>query len=134
MRPILLATLFSSMLFAAPVQWIVDYDSALSEAKKTHRPLMLFLSKPHCKTCRFMKEKVFTDPKVQAYLQKHYVTAKLNVGDHTLPEKYRMRMSPVFTFIDPEQTEIVEQIIGGRKATAFMQTLHNVLDENPQFR
>lgn len=134
MRPMFLATLFSSMLYAAPLQWMGDYDSALSEAKKVHRPLMLFLSKPHCKTCRFMQEKVFTDPKVQAYLQKHYVAAKLNVKDHTLPEKYRMPMSPVFTFVDPAQDEIVEQIIGGKKATAFLQTLQNVLDENPQFR
>jgi thioredoxin-related protein len=111
-----------------------DYDSALSEAKKTHRPLMLFLSKPHCKTCRFMKEKVFTDTKVQAYLQKHYVAAELNIRDKTLPGSYRMPMSPVFTFIDPERSEIVEQIIGGRKSTAFMHTLQNVLNENPQFR
>jgi thiol:disulfide interchange protein len=134
MRPILLATLFSSMLYAAPFQWIVDYDSALTKAKKVHRPLMLFLSKPQCKTCRFMKEQVFTDREVQAYLQAHYVAAKFEVGNRTLPDQYCMPMSPVFTFIDPEAGEIVEQIIGGRKPTAFLHTLQNVLDENPQFR
>jgi thioredoxin-related protein len=134
MRPLLLAALFASVLCAEPVRWIGDYDAAVAEAKKTHRLLMLFLSKPHCKSCRFMKEKVLTDQKVQSYLQAHFVSAELDLNDRTLPEKYRMRLSPVFTFLDPEADEIVEQIIGGKKAPAFLETLQDIIEENPQFR
>lgn len=118
------------MLFAAkPVLWHHDYEKAYAAARSTHKPLMLFLTQPQCGTCRFMKEEVLNTPDVQNYLAEHFVTAELYIKDPSLPPRYRVEVSPVFTFIDPAEGEIIEQIMGGRKAPQFLHTLKSVIED-----
>lgn len=129
MRLTVLLSLLTLMLFAEPIRWYDHYDEAFAAAKKTHKPLMLFLTQPRCGTCAFMKEKVLSDPAVQSYVRRHFIAAELNAGDAGLPKKYRVKVTPVFTFIDPGSDEIVEQTVGGKKAPRFLETLESVIDD-----
>ena len=133
MRPALLLLLLAIAVTAAPIRWYGDYATACAEARKTHKPLMLFLTRPGCKSCAYMRDRVLTERDVQAYLGAHFVTAELPIRDAGLPEKYRVKVSPVFTFLDAGEDEIVEQIQGGKKAPQFLQTLKSVIRDNPQF-
>jgi hypothetical protein len=134
MRPLLILSLLTLTLAAAPIRWYDSYKEAAAQAREAHKPLMLFLSRPDCKSCAYMHEKVFTDKKVQAYVRKHFIAAELPIRDPGLPAKYRMKVSPVFTFLDATQDEIVEQIVGGKKAAYFLETLRQVVEDNPQWR
>ena len=133
MRQIFLLSLLAVTLAASPIHWYKNYPDALSEAKKTNKILMLFLTRPGCKSCAYMRDRVLTERDVQAYLGAHFVTAELPIRDAGLPEKYRVKVSPVFTFLDAGEDEIVEQIQGGKKAPQFLQTLKSVIRDNPQF-
>ena len=134
MRPFFLLALLALALAAEPIRWVDDYDRAFAQARAAHKPLMLFLTRPGCKSCTYMREAVLTDDAVQAYVNARFIAAELPIRAPGLPEKYRVEVSPVFTFIDPAEDEIVEQIIGGKKAAPFLKTLQGVIADNPQFR
>lgn len=129
MRLPLLLIVTVVLLSAAPIRWHGDYDGAFAEAKRTHKPLLLFLTQPHCRTCAYMKKDVLTDPAVASFVNAHFVAAELGMQDNGLPKRYRVQVSPVFTFIDPQEDEIIEQIQGGRKPDRFLDTLESVIDD-----
>jgi len=133
MRRFILFFSLSLALAAAPIQWYGDYAEAYARAQEAHKPLMLFLTREGCKSCAYMREKVLTDKAVRDYVSVHFIAAELPNSDSSLPTSYRVKVTPVFTFIDAEEDEIVEQIIGGKEATHFLKTLKNILAENPQF-
>ena len=134
MRPLFMLSLLALTLAAAPIRWVDDYEKAFAEARASHKPLMLFLTRPGCKSCAYMRDEVFADRAVQAYVTTHFVAAELPIRGPGLPEKYRVGVSPVFTFLDAGNDEIVEQIIGGKKAARFLETLREIIEDNPQFR
>lgn len=133
MRIAFLTTLLTLLLNASGIQFMKNYDDALAEAKKTHKPLMLFLTQPGCGVCRFMEDEVFTDQKVRAYAAAHFVSAEFYIQDPDLPETYRAEVSPVITFIDPDSGDILEQILGGKKPSYFYDALVDIIDEHPKF-
>jgi len=133
MKRIILFFSLSMTLAAAQIQWYGDYAKAYAQAHESHKPLMLFLTREGCKSCAYMREHVFTDKAVQDYVSAHYIAAELPNGDSSVPAPYRIKVAPVFTFIDTGEDEIVEQIIGGKKAAAFLELLESIIDDNPQF-
>ena len=134
MRLFILPALLALSLAAAPIRWIGDYGTAAAQAKSAHKPLMLFLTRPGCKSCIYMREKVLTDAKVQDFVNRYFIAAELPIQDSGLPKEYRVEVSPVFTFIDAGEDEIVEQIIGGKNAPHFLEMLKRIRKDNPQFR
>jgi thioredoxin-related protein len=129
MRYFLILSLFALTLFSAPLEWHEGYEQSFQQAQKSHKPLMLFLTQPHCKTCAFMKNDVLTNKTVSSYLKQHFIVAELPIQSTQLPKRYRVDVSPVFTFVDPENGEIIEQISGGRKAQRFLETLESVVSD-----
>ena len=47
----------------------------------------------------------------------------LYTNDRTLPEDLKVEMSPVFHFIDSQNGEMIESIMGGRDAKRFLELL-----------
>ncbi|WP_345970425.1 thioredoxin fold domain-containing protein [Sulfurimonas sp. HSL1-6] len=134
MRLILPALFLFYGILHADIAWYTGYDEAVRAAKLAHKPLMLFLTKPRCKVRGFMQKDVFTDPEVAAYIETHFIAADIWNDHESLPPKYRVTASPVFTFLDADEDEIIEQVVGGKPPSRFLETLHSVIDDNPQFR
>jgi len=123
MRHIMIIVLFMLSLNATSITMQSSYKAALKEAKKTDRPLLIYLSMPHCKTCEYMNKKVLNQEKIVSYLNNHYIVVHLDSDDHTLPRKLRANVSPVFHFIDPRDGEMIESIMGGRNTSKFLKLL-----------
>ncbi|MGB6018398.1 MAG: DUF255 domain-containing protein, partial [Sulfurimonadaceae bacterium] len=102
-----------------------DYTVALKKAKKEDKPLMLYLYMLNCNACNYMNNEVFTDKRVVDYLTKNYVVVKLYTNDRGLPKELRVEMSPVFHFLNSQNSEMIESIIGGRNAEKFLKLLKN---------
>lgn len=100
-----------------------DYAIALHKAKIAHKPLLTYLYMLNCRTCNYMNNNVFTDPKVMDYLDQHYVVAHLYTKDKSLPIDLRTKMSPTFHFIDSQNGEMLESIMGGRNPEKFLKLL-----------
>ncbi len=128
MRFLLALLLTLTALNAASISWQHNYQKALSKAKSEDKPLMLYLYLPNCKSCGYMNENVFSDRQIIDYLGKNYVAVKLYPNDSGLPIELRSEMSPVFFFLNSQNSEVIESIMGGKNAEKFLKLLQESYD------
>lgn len=91
-----------------------DVEQAESEGKAG---VFAFFEMDECPFCHRMKTQVFTDPEVQEYIRKHFVTVSIDIeGDVTMTDpqgdqvkekdfafqRYRVRATPVMIFFDTD--------------------------------
>ena len=122
-RSVVILLFFTLVMSAHEVEMYEDYPEALAKAKAEERPLLIYLYMLNCKTCDYMNREVFTDSEVVTYLSENYVVVHLYTNDRTLPEPLRVELSPVFHFIDAQNGEMIESIMGGRHAGKFLELL-----------
>ena len=120
---VLLLTL--GVLQAVSIDMQEDYSDALKKAKNEDKPLLIYLYMLNCNTCEYMDTKTFRDEKVLKYLKKNYVVVKLYTNNRGMPKELRVEMSPVFHFIDSQNGEMLESIMGGRDPHRFLKLLQN---------
>ncbi len=128
MRFLLALLLVLSSLNAASIGWQRNYEAALAKAKSEAKPLMVYLYLPNCGTCNYMNKNVFSDKKVIDYINKNYVAVKLYTNDKSLPKKLQSEMSPVFYFLNPQNSEMIESVMGGKNAEKFLELLEESAD------
>lgn len=80
----------------ADITWFTRYDEAVAVAKRAHKPLMLFLTRPQCKVRRLMQQDVFTDPDIAAYLE---ATLSPPISGTTMSASRRNTGSPPALFL-----------------------------------
>lgn len=102
-----------------------QYSVAMQAAKSQQKPLLVYLHRRNCHACDYMENQVFTDENVAAYLSRNYVVVRLYTNDSGLPADLRVEMSPVFHFLNSDNREIIESIIGGRDAERFLRLLQS---------
>ncbi len=102
-----------------------EYSIALQKAKSEDKPLMIYLYMLNCYPCRYMNEEVLTDKRVVDYLAEHYIVVKLYSNDKGLPKALRVEMSPVFHFLNSQNSEMLESVAGGRNADRFLKLLRD---------
>ena len=128
MRFLLILLLALSSLNAASIGWQRNYESALAKATSEEKPLMVYLYLPHCATCNYMNKNVFSDKKVIDYINKSYIAVKLYPNDKSLPEKLQSEMSPVFYLINPQNSDMIDSVMGGKNAEKFLELLEESFD------
>ena len=129
MKYILILLLMMSSLQGYSLDMQEEYTEALQKAKNEDKPLLVYLFMLNCLTCEYMDGEVFQDKKVVDYLRKNYVVVKLYTNDRSLPKELRVEMSPVFHFINGQNGEMIESIMGGRSARKFLKLLRKSYDD-----
>ncbi len=129
MRIFLILLFLITLGFSGSLEWNRSYKASLEEAKKLQKPLLVYIRMPGCGTCRLMEEEVFPDNKVSTFMRTHYVIVKVYGNDDELPKDLQMKMAPVFHFIDPRNNNVIDTLIGGKRAGAFLETLEDKLSE-----
>ncbi len=61
-----------------------DYEEALQQAKKLHKPLLIDFTGWACVNCRRMEENVWTDPTVKQLMQDSFVVVSLYVDERKI--------------------------------------------------
>lgn len=115
---------------ASTIVWQHDYDDALEYAQKVHKPLLLFMSQEHCGSCKYMKEEVFTDAALIAYINVHFVPVMLEMSDMMVPDELQVEVTPVFHFLDENGTKLRKSLIGGKTAPFFLPLLQKVIEKH----
>lgn len=116
-------------LHAVPLEMYERYAVALQKAKESDKPLLVYLHRRNCHACDYMENTILPEPKVAAYLNANYIVVRLYTNDKELPKALRAEMSPVFHFLNPQNNEMIESIIGGRNVEKFMHLLQNVYND-----
>lgn len=118
---VLLFTL--SLLNAASITWEDSYKAAIAKAKSEDKPLFVYLYQESCHTCNYMENDIFKDKSVADYIEKNYIAVKFNSHEGDLPKELEVEMYPVFHFLNSQNRERIESIIGGRNAQKFLMLL-----------
>ena len=109
--------------------WQHDYDDALEYAQKVHKPLLIFMSQERCGSCKYMKEEVFTDAPLIAYINAHFIPVMLDISDMMVPDELQVEATPTFHFLDEHGIKLRESLIGGKTAPFFLPLLQKVIEK-----
>jgi len=125
MKKILLIMLFLTSALFADLNWAEDYETGLAQAKKEHKITMLMFTLTNCHVCEMMKENVYTQKEVMAYVKKYFVPIELNL-DLDDKEGYAVYGTPTFYFLDSNGKQIGDMKVGGSTKDGFMKKLKSV--------
>ncbi len=115
-------------LYATDVNWFHSYKEAAAEAKRTDKPMLVFMNKPGCGSCQYMKENVFTDEAVVSYLNTHFISVSADIHTNDAPKELQVDVTPVFHFLKSDGTKSTDTLIGGKTAPFFLKILHKADD------
>ena len=89
---------------AADLPWIKSESQAVSEARSSGKPLLIYLHADYCEWCKVMDRSTFPDSRVQL-LAKQFVLCKLD-GEHEgkpLIKKFDVKSYPFQAFTDADE-------------------------------
>ena len=123
MKKLILILLLTFGAYASEVSWFHSYPAAVKAAKSEHKPLLLFMNKPGCGSCAYMKENVFTDEKIIDYLAENYIAVSLDIHTNDAPKEFQVQVTPVFHYINSDGKKLRETLVGGKTAPFFLKLL-----------
>lgn len=123
MKVLFALSLIVISVFGADIMWQTSYAEAAKRAQQEAKPMLLFMNRPGCGSCEFMKENVFTDPQIVDYLNSHYIPVSLDIHKSDAPEALQVKMTPVFHFVRGDGSKIQDTLIGGKTAPFFLKLL-----------
>jgi len=132
MKKIFLFLGLISALFAidwnGKVNWAMNYNIAQNIAATQHKLIMVDVGLTTCPPCRYLAEKVYTDPEVSDYINKNFVGVFYLADQDTLPptvQNYFTGSTPTILFLKPNG-ELFYTMIGARPPKVFLQIIKNV--------
>ncbi len=106
-----------------------DWNSLLEEAGKENKLIFLDAYAEWCGPCKWMTANVFTDPEVGAYMNEHFINAKIDMEKGEGPglqEKYNVRAYPTYIFVN-SKGELVHRFCGSMPKEKFLDKVRNAL-------
>lgn len=109
------------------LQFVSGYASALAEARREGRPLLVFFSAPWCHYCQQMSNEAFTDPEV-VKLSRHFTCVVVDADvDAELCARLRVRALPTVQFISPSGVPL-NRLTGKKSAPDVIAQMRAVLE------
>ena len=123
MLKLILLSLLTFSLYATDLAWFDSYVKAAQTAKTENKPMLVFMNKPGCGSCAYMKENVFTDENVISYLSENYISISLDIHTNDAPKELQVNVTPVFHFLNSDGSQALETLVGGKTAPFFVKLL-----------
>ncbi len=116
----------------------INIDTLLSNAKKSHKHILIFLHKPHCSYCERMILFTLPDDDVAEKIKKNFIFVDIDIGDsgkvifddfkgskHEFAKYLRFNFYPSTVFVDGDG-EVVYGEAGYKDEEQFLHTLRFV--------
>ncbi len=107
------------------INWETDLDKAFKKAEKENKLLLIYLYSPRCHYCKIMEKKVFSDDKVQHYINENFIPVKIRKcsdDGQFLKVHYGYVGTPMFYFIN-QDGDLIKSIFGAWDKKDFMKIL-----------
>ncbi len=120
----LIAFMLTSMLYASPINWAADYQSAVKQATKETKPILFISSRHTCKYCVILEKTALSDPKNVNELNRNFVSvvSYSDEGDY-LPKELWRPGTPAIWFLDEKGEPLFQPIMGAIDAENFYKAL-----------
>jgi len=104
---------------------------AITLAQKENKMVFIDFYSTTCPPCKIMENDVFTDPKVSAFINEHFISVRSNAASlEGKLEKYDYKINayPTLLFLNPEGKEI-GRLIGGRNKEVFLTEIQSIKEK-----
>jgi thiol-disulfide isomerase/thioredoxin/tetratricopeptide (TPR) repeat protein len=82
--------------------WSSDYQSALAQAQRDGRPVVIDFGSPTCPACRMLERRTLSDPQVQTHLDE-FVRVYIDGNEEVdLRQSYGVQYYPTLVYLSPE--------------------------------
>lgn len=115
--------LLCAAAFGCEIKWQNSLSAATKEAAKTKKPIMVFVSSLTCPYCTIMSEKTFGDESVCEFVNSKFIPMIALEGSADMPKNSKVRGTPTVLFIDANQNEIEQRVVGLRSKDDFLNDL-----------
>ncbi len=100
-----------------------ELESALADAKKVGKPVLLLFDQDGCPTCTLLERGVLTAPSFVSAVDGNFVTLRLNAcTDRDVAKRFKLLGTPTLILLRPDGTEISRQV-GARSLASGLQLL-----------
>lgn len=124
-------TLFGAQIdkFASDMGYYRNYDTAMMQAKKENKVLMLVVVGDYCPWCRKFERKTLKRASIAMSINKKYIPLIVDkkFDKKNFPEKYHAKRVPTVYFIEPKNELMVFESLGYVKKDEYQDTLDLVL-------
>ena len=124
-------TLFGAHIddFASNMGYHRDYDSALAQAKKENKVIMLVMVGDYCPWCRKFERKTLQRANVAINIQNNFIPLIVdkNLDKDKYPQKFFSRNVPTVRFIEPKKEEQIFESLGYIKKVEYKKILDETL-------
>ncbi|TNF43134.1 MAG: DUF255 domain-containing protein, partial [Epsilonproteobacteria bacterium] len=110
-------------LNASEISWMESYIKASEIAKAEDKPMLIFISRPDCGSCKAMKEITFKDKIVYPYINEHFIPVLLNINNNDAPKSLQAEVTPTFHFVKYDGTKLRETLRGGKTGKFYLNIL-----------
>ena len=109
------------------VNWLYDYDQALSRAKDENKPILVDFYTNWCGWCKKLDAETYGNEAVAVLLNKSFICLKVNAEKHVdLANEYDVLGYPTIVFLSTGGEEI-GRIVGYEPPDKFLQDAKNLL-------
>jgi len=118
MRKIVLMMALVLSAMATELHWYDDYTLAVTEAKKEHKLIYVFISSANCGWCHKFEKTTLKDPTVKKELSEKFITVHLVRDFDDIPKMFKVRPVPRHYFTDAAG-KILYDSLGYRSVDTF---------------
>jgi len=114
-------------LFAEKINW-VDWNDAVKYALYEQKPIMLEAMSNTCHYCKKIDRNVFQDSEMASFINKNFISVRINLNKEKMPLGIRVSMTPSFYFLT-SKLERIKVVRGAWNKSDFKDILDLVLNE-----
>ena len=112
-------------LLGGTIQMDEQFKNAVADMGKENKLVLMIYTTDDCPECAYMKQKVFHDKAVEAYMSRNFIVIEKNVHKSKLPDGYDYFGIPTMFFIDKEGNK-KETIVGSKRPQPFLEELRRI--------
>ena len=117
--------LFISTIHSAELNWLHDYNKALTQAKEENKDVYIFVGADVCKWCDKFKKMTLSKQHVIDRLEEEYVLLYMSRDRHDIPKHFTVRGVPRHYFVD-KNGRVIHEDRGSREVDGFFDMLEEV--------
>lgn len=112
---------------AQDIKWSKNYETALSEALKTDKAVILIYTMEDCSACEYLKDITLDDENVKSYINKNFILVERDAKNKSQHIKgFPFFGSPTLYFLNKNGEQISKVMVGATTAKVFLEKLKQI--------
>ncbi len=123
MKKVLFTLLILSTALFSEIKWQSSYETAIKKARQLDRPVLAVLVSKHCRWCKKLEQRTLADPKIEEFINTHFVPVILVREEGGYPDYIKSRYVPATFYITPQEKFLMKPVAGYWEPYDYMSDL-----------